>query len=136
MREKVPYAKSGEVSGNSRAASGTYTLRATLPGFVTARRAEVELSGSQTLSIPIEMRVGGLEETITVAELACYNASYVVQRFRPRAAPGVNVSDAGLSAFSARSRGANANSVGGEGRYTVNGMTVSAAQRRPLVVRL
>jgi hypothetical protein len=30
---------------------------------------------------------------------------------------------------------ANANSVGGEGRDTVNGMTVSAAQRRPFVVR-
>ena len=151
MREKVPYAKSGEVSGNGRATPGTYTLRATLPGFVTVRRTEVELSGSQTLTIPIEMRVGDLEETITVAgetlvvdvqsarrELVL-NAD-VVQRFRPRATPGVNVSDAGLSptmtSFSARSRGANANSVGGEGRYTVNGMTVSAAQRRPLVVRL
>jgi hypothetical protein len=60
---------------------------------------EVELSGSQTLTIPIEMRVGGLEETITVAggtlvvdvqsarrELVL-NAD-VVQRFRPRATPG------------------------------------------------
>ena len=89
------------------------TLRATLPGFVTVRRAEVELSGSQTLTIPIEMRVGDLEETITVA-----GETLVVD------------------VQSARSRGANANSVGGEGRYTVNGVTVSAAQRRPLVVRL
>ena len=40
------------------------TVTATLPGFVTVRRAEVELSGSQTLTIPIEMRIGGLAETM------------------------------------------------------------------------
>src|SRR5688572_21650654 len=132
---------------------GTYTLTATLPGFVTVRRAEVELSGSQTLTIPIEMRVGGLEETITVTgetpvvdvqsarrELVL-NADVVQAIPATRAAgallnatPGVNVSDSGLAmsptmtSFSARSSGANAGSVGGEGRYTVNGMTVSAAR--------
>src|SRR5688572_25545648 len=132
---------------------GTYTLTATLPGFVTVRRAEVELSGSQTLTIPIEMRVGGLEETITVtgetpvvdvqsARRELVLNSEVVQTIPAtraagallNATPGINVSDSGLSmspamtSFSARSSGSNAGSVGGEGRYTVNGMTVSAAR--------
>src|SRR5688572_2519177 len=96
------------------------------------RRAEVELSGSQTLTIPIEMRVGGLEETITVTgetpvvdvqsarrELV-FNSEVVQTIPATRAAgallnatPGINVSDSGLSmspamtSFSARSSGAN-----------------------------
>src|ERR671923_2412539 len=35
---------------------GTYTLTATLPGFVTVRREAIALSGSQVLTFPIEMR--------------------------------------------------------------------------------
>src|SRR5690606_26442468 len=45
---------------------GTYTLTVSLPGFSTVRREDLQLSGSQVLTIPIEMRVGALEETITV----------------------------------------------------------------------
>ena len=45
---------------------GTYTLTFTLPGFNTVRREDIELTGSQTLTIPADMRVGGIEETITV----------------------------------------------------------------------
>ena len=45
---------------------GTYTLTFTLPGFVTVKRDGIELTGSQTITIPAEMRVGGIEETITV----------------------------------------------------------------------
>ena len=36
---------------------GTYTITYTLPGFVTVRREGVQLSGTQTLTLPIEMRV-------------------------------------------------------------------------------
>ena len=46
--------------------AGTYTLVATLPGFNVVRREDVQLSGTQTLTIPIEMRVGGIQESITV----------------------------------------------------------------------
>src|SRR5215210_4183033 len=46
---------------------GTYSLTFTLPGFSTVKRENVQLSGSQTLTIPISMKVGGLEETITVS---------------------------------------------------------------------
>ena len=45
---------------------GTYSITATLPGFSTVKRDGIELSGSITATIPIEMRVGGVEETITV----------------------------------------------------------------------
>src|SRR6185436_16861810 len=45
---------------------GTYTLTFTLPGFTTVQREGIELAGSITLTIPAEMRVGRLEETLTV----------------------------------------------------------------------
>src|SRR2546430_2455001 len=46
--------------------TGSYAVTFTLPGFTTVRRANIELSGTQTVTIPIEMRVGGIAETITV----------------------------------------------------------------------
>src|SRR3954468_5535188 len=42
---------------------GTYAVTFTLPGFVTVKRDAIEMSGTQTISIPIEMKVGGVEET-------------------------------------------------------------------------
>src|SRR5687767_1655423 len=45
---------------------GTYSLTATLPGFATVKRDGIQLGGTATLTIPIEMRVGSLQETITV----------------------------------------------------------------------
>ena len=47
--------------------AGTYTLSFSLTGFNTVRRENIELSGSQTLTIPVELRVGGIQETITVS---------------------------------------------------------------------
>src|SRR5580765_5970808 len=44
---------------------GTYTLTFTLPGFNTIKRENIELSGTQVATIPMEMKVGGVEETIT-----------------------------------------------------------------------
>src|SRR5215218_925095 len=41
---------------------GTYTLTFTLPGFITVKRDAIELSGSQTITIVVDMKVGGLEE--------------------------------------------------------------------------
>src|SRR5262245_13717634 len=46
---------------------GTYALMFTLPGFAPVKRENVEVSGTQTLTIPIEMRVGGIEESVTVS---------------------------------------------------------------------
>src|SRR6188508_1292133 len=45
---------------------GTYSVTFTLPGFITVKRDAIDLAGTQTITIPVEMKVGGLEETITV----------------------------------------------------------------------
>src|SRR5918996_1160616 len=45
---------------------GTYALTFRLSGFNIVKREGIELSGTATLTIPVEMRVGALEETITV----------------------------------------------------------------------
>jgi hypothetical protein len=46
---------------------GTYTLSFSLPGFSMFKREGVELAGSGTVQINAEMKVGALEETITVS---------------------------------------------------------------------
>jgi len=45
---------------------GVYSLTFTLQGFSQVRREQIELVGSATLTIPIDMKVGTLQETITV----------------------------------------------------------------------
>ena len=45
---------------------GDYTVTFTLPGFATVQRTGVSLSGDFVAGINAELRVGGLEETVTV----------------------------------------------------------------------
>ncbi|MGE0446578.1 MAG: carboxypeptidase regulatory-like domain-containing protein [Vicinamibacterales bacterium] len=45
---------------------GTYTITFTLPGFQTIRQDGVTLTGSATTTVNAEMRVGAVEETVTV----------------------------------------------------------------------
>jgi hypothetical protein len=45
---------------------GTYTLSFTLPGFSVVQRENVAVSGLAVITINAEMRVGGVQETITV----------------------------------------------------------------------
>ncbi len=45
---------------------GAYTVIFTLPGFATVRRDGVELAGSFSATINADLRVGALEETVTV----------------------------------------------------------------------
>src|SRR5688572_19760779 len=45
---------------------GTYTVTFTLPGFSIVKRDALEVSGSAVISVDAQMRVGGVEETITV----------------------------------------------------------------------
>jgi hypothetical protein len=47
-------------------APGAYTVTYTLPGFTRVSREGLTLSGSGTVTVDIEMRIGGLEETLTV----------------------------------------------------------------------
>jgi len=46
---------------------GTYTVTFNLPGFTTVKREGVELTGSFTASINAELKVGGIQEMVTVA---------------------------------------------------------------------
>jgi Carboxypeptidase regulatory-like domain len=46
---------------------GTYSVVFTLPGFATVKRDAIELPTNFTATISTEMRVGGVEETVTVS---------------------------------------------------------------------
>src|SRR2546422_10058726 len=46
---------------------GTYTVTFSLPGFALVKREGIELAGTATVNLPIEMKVGSLEETVTVS---------------------------------------------------------------------
>jgi hypothetical protein len=46
---------------------GTYTVTFTLPGFTTVRHEGIELTTSFTANVNAEMRVGGIEEAVTVS---------------------------------------------------------------------
>src|SRR3954470_9685238 len=132
---------------------GTYSLTFTLPGFTTVKREGLELTGTSTLTIAVEMRVGGLEETITVSgetpvvdvqnarrEMVIQNETIQTLPMTRAAGallnitPGINVSDAGtalsptMTSFNARSSTINSGSVAGEGRYMVNGFPLTAAR--------
>jgi hypothetical protein len=132
---------------------GTYSLTVTLPGFNTVKRDAIELAGSQTLTIPIELRVGGLEETITVtgetpvvdvqsARREVVLSSETIQTIPAtraagallNATPGIFVGEAALAtsptmtSFNARSSTINATTVAGEGRYAINGFPLTAAR--------
>jgi carboxypeptidase family protein/TonB-dependent receptor-like protein len=125
---------------------GTYALSFTLPGFNTVKRDGIQLQGTQVLTIPIEMKVGDLQETITVTGETPVVDVQTVRRETVldaqviqsvpgartvgnllNATPGLTVDGNGLNPtptmtfFSARGGQAN------EGRMTVNGLTVAAA---------
>src|ERR1051325_7455841 len=46
---------------------GTYTLTFRLQGFNVVKREGIELNGPATLTIPIEMHVGAVEDTVPVS---------------------------------------------------------------------
>jgi hypothetical protein len=124
---------------------GTYSLTFQLSGFNIVKREGIELSGTATLTIPIDMRVGALAETVTVtgetpvvdvqtARRETVLSADVIETIPGNrsvgtllnAVPGLVVNDGALAAsptmtfFAAR--GGNIN----EGRMQINGMTVAA----------
>ena len=46
---------------------GVYTVTVTLPGFSTVKREAVELESNFTMTLNSELKVGALEETVTVS---------------------------------------------------------------------
>src|SRR5688572_22879080 len=124
---------------------GTYTLTFRLQGFTTVRQEGIELSGTTTLTIPADMRVGTLAETITVtgetpvidvqtaqretvlsAEVIAAMPGLRTVGTLLNAVPGLVVNDGALALsptmtfFAARGGPIN------EGRMAINGMTISA----------
>jgi hypothetical protein len=124
---------------------GTYTLTFRLSGFTTVERTGIELSGTTTLTIPIDLRVGTLTETITVtgetpvvdvqtAQRETVLSAEVIQAMPGlrtvgtllNAVPGLVVNDGALALsptmtfFAARGGPIN------EGRMAINGMTIAA----------
>jgi hypothetical protein len=125
---------------------GTYSLSFTLPGFSNVKRDGIILSGTAVLTIPIDMRVGAIEETVTVTGESPVVDVQTVRRETVldqdviasvpgartvgnllNATPGLTVDNNGLNPtptmtfFSARGGQTN------EGRMSVNGLTVAAA---------
>jgi len=45
---------------------GTYSVTFTLPGFATVKRDGLLVSGSTVIAVDADMRVGGVQETVTV----------------------------------------------------------------------
>ena len=124
----------------------TYTLTASLPGFNKFERMGIQLAGTQVITIPIDLRVGALQETVTVTgETPVVDVqsvrrevvldSEVIQTVPGtrtvgnllNATPGLTVDGNGVNPtptmtfFSARGGQTN------EGRMSVNGLTVAAA---------
>ena len=46
---------------------GTYALSFTLPGFSAVKREALELAGARIVTIDVQLTVGGVQETVTVA---------------------------------------------------------------------
>lgn len=127
--------------------SGTYSMTFTLPGFNVVKRENITLSGSQVVTIAVELNVGALQETVTVtgetpvvdvqsARKEVVLDSEVIKTIpATRAAgallnitPGLTVDNNGIAlsptmTFFSANGGAN-----NEGRMSVNGMTVGAAR--------
>jgi len=132
---------------------GVYSITATLPGFATFKRDNIDLVGTSTITIPIDMKVGSIEESVVVTGESpvvdvqtakreiVMNSDTIQSLPLARAAgallnatPGLFVDTNGpslsptMTFFNARSTAANSTFVAGEGRMTINGMTVAAAR--------
>jgi hypothetical protein len=125
---------------------GTYTLTFSLPGFTTVQRERLELAGAITLTINTELRVGTLQETLTVS-----GATPVVDLQNARtqtvldadviaalpatraygallnAIPGVTVDNNGLAMTPTMTFFSSHGGPSNEGKMTINGMGVGAA---------
>jgi len=124
---------------------GTYSLTFRLQGFTTVRKDGLELSGTATLTIPADLRIGTLSETITVSGETPVIDVQTAQRETVlsadviaampglrtvgtllNAVPGLVVNEGALALsptmtfFAARGGPIN------EGRMAINGMTIAA----------
>src|SRR5215470_9359089 len=125
---------------------GTYAMTFTLSGFTRVVREGIELRGTMVATIPIDMKIGAVAETITVAGETPVVDTQSVKQDRTlkgetienlpgthaygailNAIPGLTVDNNGLANaptmtfFTARGGSTN------EGRMSINGMVVAAS---------
>src|ERR1041385_8516679 len=125
---------------------GTYTLTFSLQGFTTVKREGLELAGSMTLTIPAEMRVGTVQESLTVTGATpvvdvqnartqtVLNSDVITALPATRAygallnaIPGVTVDNNGLAITPTMTFFSSHGGPSNEGKVQINGMTVGAA---------
>jgi hypothetical protein len=125
---------------------GVYTVTASLPGFNAFRREGVQLGGAQVITIPVQLQVGALQETVTVTgetpvvDVQSVRRETVLEAEVIESVPGARTVGTLLNAtpgLTVDGNGANATPTmtffsarGGqtnEGRMSVNGLTVAAA---------
>src|SRR6478735_10507915 len=105
---------------------GTYTVKFELPGFSTVIREGVELTSDFTATINADLKVGALEETLTVTgESPIVDTSNITQRVvmtqevRDALPTGRNIQAVGImilgTSLAARRGGALSRDVGGSG---------------------
>jgi hypothetical protein len=130
---------------------GVYTVTFTLPGFNTFKRDGVELAGTAVVTINAEMRVGALEETVTVTgstpvvdtqsvrqqavlsreivrDLPTSRQYYSVAALVPGMVVSNQTQDVGGSATIATPDYTIHGSRLGDGRLTLDGMSVGSAR--------
>ncbi len=125
---------------------GTYVLTFSLPGFTTVKRDGLVLSGAITLTINAELRVGTLQETVTVSgetpvvdvqnarTQTVLDADVIAALPATRAygallntIPGVTVDNNGLAITPTMTFFSSHGGPSNEGKMTINGLGVGAA---------
>ena len=125
--------------------AGTYTVEAGLPGFTTVLRPDVELALGRTAQLDLELRLSGLEETITVtgeAPLLDVTTSSIAGNIDPRQMEdlpinGRNWMDLALLSPGARSNASSEVPQNRQGYFQINvdgqsvTLTVCCANNQP-----
>jgi hypothetical protein len=125
---------------------GTYAVTFSLPGFTTVRREGIVLTGSFSANVNADLKVGALEETITVSGATpvvdLHNASRestidaeVIKSLPAtrgygallNATPGLEVNSGGLATTPTMTFFAAHGGPINEGRVAINGMVVAAS---------
>ena len=126
---------------------GIYRVKFSLPGFSTVERTDINVAGSQIVTQSVDLKVGGIQETITVTgdtpvvDVQSVRKEVLLDQEVIQAipatrsvggllnvTPGLTVDGNGIAlsptmTFFSANGGAN-----NEGRMAVNGMTVGAAR--------
>ena len=124
---------------------GSYSLTFKLPGFSVVKRDGIELSGTATLTIPADLKVGALTETVTVAAETPVVDVQTAQRETVlsnevvnsipgnrtvgtllNAVAGLVVGDTALAASPTMTAFSSRGGPTNEGRMTINGMIIAA----------